>query len=48
MLENFTLRDSGDALEEVVLFYAKNIPNVQVLRAGSPMKGGSYGFFWKP
>jgi hypothetical protein len=34
-----------NALEEAVLFYAKNSPGVQVLRFGSLMKGGSYGFF---
>jgi hypothetical protein len=45
---NFTLRASGDALEEDILFYAKNIPNIQVLRAESPLKGGSYKIFWKP
>jgi hypothetical protein len=42
---NFTLRDSEDALGETVRFYAKNSPNVQVLRAESPMKGRSYRFF---
>jgi hypothetical protein len=42
---NFTLRASGDARGEIVLFYAKNSPSIQVLRAESPMKGGSYGFF---
>jgi hypothetical protein len=29
---NFVLRASGDALEEVVLFYAKSSPSIQVLR----------------
>jgi hypothetical protein len=42
------LRVSGGALEEAVLFYAKNSPNVQVLRARTPQKGGSYGFFGNP
>jgi hypothetical protein len=45
---NFTLRVSGGALEEVVLSYAKIIPNVQVLRAETPQKGGSYGFSGNP
>jgi hypothetical protein len=45
---NFTLRVSGGALEEVVLSHAKIIPNVQVLMAETPQKGGSYRFFWKP
>jgi hypothetical protein len=43
--QNFTLRASGDVLEEVVLFYAKTSPSVQVLRDGSPLKGGSYEIF---
>jgi hypothetical protein len=35
-------------LEDFVLLYAKNIPNVQVLRARTPQKGGSYGFSGNP
>jgi hypothetical protein len=46
--QNFTLRVSGDALEEAILSHAKISPNVQVLMAETPHKGGSYGFFWKP
>jgi hypothetical protein len=46
--QNFTLRASGDALEDVILFYAKSSPNAQVLRVESPLKGGSYKIFWKP
>jgi hypothetical protein len=42
---NFTLKYFGDVLEEVILLYAKNIPSVQVLRAGSPKKVGSYKLF---
>jgi hypothetical protein len=36
---------SGDVLEDFVLLYAKYIPNIQVLRARTPQKGGSYRFF---
>jgi hypothetical protein len=46
--QNLFLRAPGDALEEALLFYAKNITNVQVLRDRTPHKGGSYEFFWKP
>jgi hypothetical protein len=35
-------------LEEAVLSYAKITPNVQVLRAETPKKGGSYGFSGNP
>jgi hypothetical protein len=42
------LRASGDALEEVVLFYAKSSPNVQVLRVESPLRRRSYGFSGNP
>ena len=45
---NFTLRVSEDALEEAILSCVKIIPNVQVLMAETPQKGGSYEFFWKP
>jgi len=31
-------------LAEEVIFYAINIPNIQVLRDRTPHKGGSYGF----
>jgi hypothetical protein len=46
--QNFTLRVYGGALEEVVLFYPKISPNVQVLRAKTPQKGGLYGFSGNP
>jgi hypothetical protein len=46
--KNFTLRVSGGALEKVVLSYAKISPNVQVLRAETPEKGGSYIFSRNP
>jgi hypothetical protein len=39
---------SGGVLEEAVLFYAKISPNVQVLRAETPQKGGSYRFSGNP
>jgi hypothetical protein len=42
--QNVTMRVSGDALEEAVLFYAKSSPNVQVLRAESSLRRGPYGF----
>ena len=42
------MRASGDALKEVVLFYAKSSPSVQVLRAESPLRRRSYGFFVNP
>jgi hypothetical protein len=45
---NLILRDSGDALEEAVLLYAKYIPKFQLLMARTPLKRGSYKFFWKP
>jgi hypothetical protein len=45
---NVTLRVSRDALEEAVLFYAKIIPNVQVLRAKSPLIRWSYIFSGNP
>jgi hypothetical protein len=37
---NFTLRVSGGALKEAILSYSKINPNVQVLRAETPQKGG--------
>ena len=46
--QKFTLRVSGGALEEAVLSHAKISPNVQVLRAETPQKGGSYGFSGNP
>jgi hypothetical protein len=41
------LRASGDALEEAVLFNAKS-PNVQVLRAESPLRRRPYRFSGNP
>jgi hypothetical protein len=46
MLE-ISLWESG-GLEEVVLSYAKISPIVQVLRAKTAQKGGSYGFSGTP
>jgi hypothetical protein len=46
--QNFTLRVSGGALEKFVLCYVKIIPNIQVLMAETPQKGGSYRFFGNP
>jgi hypothetical protein len=45
---NFTLRASGGALKEVVPSCPNFSPNVQVLRAGTPQKGGSYRFSGNP
>jgi hypothetical protein len=46
--QNFILRVSGGALEEAVLSYAKNSPNVQVLRAETEKEGGSYEISGNP
>jgi hypothetical protein len=46
--QNFTLRVSEGAVEEHVLSYAKIIPNIKILRAETPQKGGSYKFFGNP
>jgi hypothetical protein len=45
---NFTLRVYGGVLEEAVYFYSKIVSNVQVLRAKTPKKGGSYRFSGNP
>jgi hypothetical protein len=37
---NFILKVSEGVLEEALLSYAKNFPNVQVLRAETSQKGG--------
>jgi hypothetical protein len=42
---NFILRLYGDALEDAVLSHSKISPNIQVLMAETPQKGGSYRFF---
>jgi hypothetical protein len=42
------LRDFGDALEEVVLFYGGISLSVQVSGVEILQEGGSYGIFWNP
>jgi hypothetical protein len=46
--QNFTLRVSGGALEKLVLYYVKIIPDIQVLMVETPQKGGSYRFSRNP
>jgi hypothetical protein len=46
--QNFILRASGDAMEEVILFYATIIPSVQVLRSETPLRRRPHRFSGNP
>jgi hypothetical protein len=45
---NFILRVSGGVLEEAILSYAKNIPNIQLLRGETEKEGGPYKISGNP